>query len=228
MVSAFLKNISSKPFALDLMTAIACLPPSILWAASFAASTDGSKGPICAIEARRQGDDVRIVAVDGHRCFLCLVPTSTGFHMPEEPIRLSPKAFSKAPSRKVTQAVLNDSGVVQFQDRHGLVASSAVWTADPWALSEQAFPNIDQLWPSSELLVCKPGTFMAFTPRYVADFMKIADKLGANDTVRMLSQDQPVAPTVWQTVLDNGWLGMDSTEEVWLNYLLMPKLVRGQ
>ena len=210
------------------MTTIACLPPAVLWAASFAASTDGSKGPICAIEARCEGDHVRIVAVDGHRCFLCRVPAAMGFYVPEEPIRLSPKAFSKAPSRKVVHAVLDDSGVVQFLDSHGLVASSAVWTADPWALSEQAFPNIDQIWPSGELLACKPGTFIAFTPGYVADFMKVASKLGANDTVRMLSQDQPVAPTVWQTLLDNGWLESSSTEEVWLNYLLMPKHVRGQ
>lgn len=210
------------------MTTIACLPPAILWAASFAASTDGSKGPICAIEARMEGDHVRIVAVDGHRCFLCRVPVATGFYVPDTPIRLSPKAFSKTPSKKVAQAVLDDSGVVQFQDIHGLVVSSAVWTADPWALSEQAFPDIDQLWPSRELLVCNPGTFMAFAPSYVGDFMKIASKLGANDTVRMLSQDQPVAPTVWQTVLDNDWLKTGSTEEVWLSYLLMPKLVRGQ
>lgn len=210
------------------MTTIACLPPAILWAASLAASTDGTKGPICAIEARIEGDYVRIVAVDGHRCFLCRVPVAMGFYVPDAPLRLSPKAFSKAPSRKVVQAVLDDSGVVQFQDRHGLVVSSAVWTADPWALSEQAFPNIDQLWPSQELLVCNPGTFMAFTPSYVGDFMKTASKLGANDTVRMLSQDQPMAPVVWQTVLDNDWLKTGSTEEVWLNYLLMPKLVRGQ
>lgn len=210
------------------MTTIACLPPAILWAASFAASTDGSKGPICAIEARQQGNDVRIVAVDGHRCFLCLVPTSAGFFVPEEPIRLSPKAFSKAPSLKVKNAVLDDSGVVQFHGKHGLVTSSAVWTADPWALSEQAFPKIDPLWPSAEALVCTPGTFVAFTPDYVADFMKIASKLGANDTVRLLCQDQPVAPTVWQAVLDNSWLGTELAEEVWLNYLLMPKAVRGQ
>jgi len=210
------------------MTTIACLPPAILWAASFAASTDGSKGPICAIEACQQGDTVRIVAVDGHRCFLCLVPTTHGFFVPEEPIRLWPKAFSKAPSRKVVRALLDDSGVVQFQDRHGFIASSAVWTADPWALSEQAFPNIDQLWPSSEQLSCNPGTFVAFDPAYVADFMKVVSKLGSNGTVRVLSQDKPVAPTVWQAVLDNAWLGIDSTQEIWLNYLLMPKLVRGQ
>jgi len=210
------------------MTTIACLPPAILWAASLAASTDGSKGAICAIEARQQGNDVRIVAVDGHRCFLCLVPSACGFFVPEEPIRLSPKAFSKVPSRKVVLAVLDDSGVVQFRDKHGLVANSAVWTADPWALVDQPFPNIDQIWPSKEDLACTPGTSIAFTPNYVGDFMKVVSKLGANDTVRVFSQNQPVAPTVWQALLDNAWLDTLSDQEVWLNYLLMPKLVRGQ
>lgn len=210
------------------MTTIACLPPSILWAASLVASTDGSKGPICAIEASRQGDYVRIIGVDGHRCLRCLVPSAPGFFVPEEPIRLLPKAFSRTPSRKVMKAVLDDSGVVQFQGQKALVASSAVWTADPWALVDQPFPDVQQIWPAMDTLACSPGTFIAFTPNYLGDFMKIASKLSSNDTASFWSQNTPVASTVWQSTLDNDWLGINTGEEVLLEYLLMPKVVRGQ
>jgi len=210
------------------MTIIACLPPSLLWAASLAASTDPGKGPICAIEARQSGSKLRIAAVDGHRAFRCLLPPIEGFFLPEEPIRLLPKAFSKAPSRKTVKAELDDGGIVTFKDRNGLVVSSCVWTADPWALSEQAFPNLDQLWPTE--LSCKPGTFVAFNATYLADFMKVADRLASNSVVRMYSQDSPIAPIVWQAMFDKSWLGdgEEIEDDIVLDYLISPVQVRGQ
>lgn len=210
------------------MTVIACLPPSLLWAAQFAASTDGTKGPICAIEARQSGSLLRIAAVDGHRAFRCFLPPIEGFFLPEKPIRLLSKAFSKAPSRKAVKAEFNDGGIVTFKDRNGLVVSSCVWTPDPWALSEQDFPNLDQLWPTE--LSCTPGTFVAFNAAYLADFMKVADRLSHNSVVRMYSQDSPCSPIVWQAMLDKSWLGdgKEIEDDVVLDYLVMPVQVRGQ
>lgn len=209
------------------MTIIASLPSALLWAASFAASNDPSKGPICSIEARRHGNGIRIAAVDSHRAFVCCLPASEAFSVPEEPLRLSPKTFNKAPSRKGLKAELDDSGVVQFQGANGMVNGSAVWTADPWALSEQAFPDLDAIWPSKEQLSCNPGGFLCFSPSYVADFMKVAAKLCSGDAVRLFSRASHGDSVLWKAILDNDWLnGACNGEEIVMEYLLMPKWVR--
>lgn len=208
------------------MTIIAALPPVLLWAASLAASTVSSKGPICAIEARQEGAHIRVVGVDGYRCFRCLLPASEVYLVPEEPLRLSPKAFSKPPTLKAVLVEIDDGGVASFKDKHGNVISSTVWKADPWALSEQAFPNIDQIWPKQGELVNTPGASMAMTAAYVGDFMKIAAKLGTHaGVVRLNIADNNVAPMVWTSLLDNGWL-MNHEGEVLLEYLLSPVQVR--
>ena len=208
------------------MTVIATLPPALLWAASLAASTDPSKGPICAIEARQQGSSIRLVGVDGHRCFRCLLPAAEPYFVPEEPLRLSPKAFSKAPTKKAVLVEIDDGGVASFKDKLGNVISSVVWQADPWALSEQAFPNIEQIWPKQESLVNAPGEFMAMNAAYTGDFMKIAAKLGAYPGIaRLFTTGSSTEPMIWRTVLDNDWL-VKEEGEVWLDYLLSPVLVR--
>ena len=208
------------------MTIIAALPPALLWAASLAASTVSSKGPICAIDARQEGAHIRVVGVDGFRCFRCLLPASEVYFVPEEPLRLSPKAFSKAPTLKAVLVEIDDGGVASFKDKHGNVLGSTVWKADPWALSEQAFPDIDQIWPNQGKLVNTPGAPMAMTAAYVGDFMKIAAKLGTHaGVVRLNITDNNVAPMVWTSLLDNGWL-INHEGEVWLEYLLSPVQVR--
>jgi hypothetical protein len=208
------------------MTIIATLPPALLWAASLATSTDGSKGPICAIEARQQGSSIRLVGVDGHRCFRCLLPASETYCVPEKPLRLSPKAFSKMPTLKSILVEIDDGGVASFKDKLGNVVSSTVWTPDPWALSEQAFPNVEQIWPKQETLVNTPGSFVAMNAAYVGDFMKIAAKIGKYPGVaRLHTTSSDIEPMVWTALLDNDWL-INSKEETWLEYLLSPVLVR--
>jgi hypothetical protein len=208
------------------MTIIASLPPALLWAASLAASTDPVKGPICAIEARQQGSSTRLVGVDGHRCFRCLLPAAEPYFVPEEPLRLSPKAFSKAPTKKAVLVEIDDGGVASFKDKLGNVISSVVWQADPWALSEQPFPNIEQIWPKPESLVNSPGEFMAMNAAYAGDFMKIAAKLGAYPGIaRLFTTNTSIEPMIWRTVLDNDWL-VKEEGEVWLDYLLSPVLIR--
>lgn len=208
------------------MTIIATLPPALLWAASLAVSTDGSKGPICAIETRQQGSSIRLVGVDGHRCFRCLLPAAEPYFVPEEPLRLSPKAFSKTPTLKAVLVEIDDGGVASFKDKHGNVTSSVVWQADPWALSEQAFPNIEQIWPKQATLVNTPGSFVAMNAAYVGDFMKIAAKIGAYPGIaRLFTTGSSTEPMVWTSLLDNGWL-INGQEETWLEYLLSPVLVR--
>jgi hypothetical protein len=208
------------------MTIIATLPAALLWAASLATSTDGSKGPICAIEARQQGSSIRLVGVDGHRCFRCLLPASETYCVPEKPLRLSPKAFSKMPTLKSILVEIDDGGVASFKDKLGNVVSSTVWTADPWALSEQAFPNVEQIWPKQETLVNTPGCFVAMNAAYVGDFMKIAAKIGKYPgVVRLHTTSSDIEPMVWTALLDNDWL-INSKEETWLEYLLSPVLVR--
>jgi hypothetical protein len=208
------------------MTTIASLPPALLWAASLAASTDPAKGPICAIEARQQGSSIRLVGVDGHRCFRCLLPAAEPYFVPEEPLRLSPKAFSKAPTKKAVLVEIDDGGVASFKDKLGNVISSVVWQADPWALSEQPFPNIEQIWPNQESLVNAPGEFIAMNAAYAGDFMKIAAKLGAYPGIaRLFTTDSSTKPMIWRTLLDNDWL-VKEEGEVWLDYLLSPVLIR--
>lgn len=207
------------------MTIIASLPPALLWAASFAASTDASKGPICAIEVRKQGTSIRFTGVDGHRCFRALASTDHYF-CSEEPLRLSPKAFSKNPTLKALTVEIDDGGVASFKDRFDNTTSTVVWQADPWALSEQPFPNIEQIWPEPSSLVCNPGEFVAMDASYLGDFMKVAAKL-SNKAVRMHTADSANTPMVWETLLDNGWLEKaDDGTEVWLQYLLSPLMVR--
>jgi hypothetical protein len=209
------------------MTIIASLPPALLWAASFAASSDPSKGPICAIEARREGTNIRFTGVDGHRCFRALAPAGHYF-CPEEPLRLSPKAFSKNPTLKALTVEIDDGGVASFKDRFGNTISTVVWQADPWALSEQPFPNIEQIWPEPSSLVCNPGEFVAMNASYLGDFMKVAAKLApAPGVVRMHTADSANTPMVWEALLDNGWLEKaDDGTKVWLQYLLSPLMVR--
>jgi hypothetical protein len=208
------------------MTIIASLPPALLWAASLAASTDPAKGPICAIEARQQGSSTLLVGVDGHRCFRCLLPAAEPYFVPEEPLRLSPKAFSKAPTKKAVLVEIDDGGVASFKDKLGNVISSVVWQADPWALSEQPFPNIEQIWPKPESLVNSPGEFMAMNAAYAGDFMKIAAKLGVYPGIaRLFTTNTSIEPMIWRTLLDNDWL-VKEEGEVWLDYLLSPVLVR--
>jgi DNA polymerase III sliding clamp (beta) subunit (PCNA family) len=209
------------------MTIIAALPPSILWGASFAASNDSSKGPICAIDIRKQANAIRIAAVDGHRCFRCYLPASEAYFAPEDGcIRLSPKAFTKAPSRKAVVAEIDDGGIVFFKDKPGNVLSSVSWLPEVWATADLTFPNIDQIWPEDKSLSCKPGQFIAMNASYVADFAKVAAKISSNNIVRMLSTDHAVSPMVWQCLFDNEWLSCEEKSEIWLQYLLMPVQVR--
>ena len=210
------------------MTIIASFPPAMLWAASFAASNDPAKGPICAIEARKQGDAIRFTGVDGHRCFRCTVPASDHYFCPEEPLRLLPKAFNKNPTLKALTVEIDDGGVAFFKDRFGNTTSSVAWQADPWALSEQAFPNIEQIWPEPSSLVCTPGEFVAVNASYAGDFMKVVAKLApAPGVVRMHTADSANKPMVWEAELDNGWLEKAGDDtEVWMQYLLSPLQVR--
>lgn len=209
------------------MTIIASLPPALLWGASFAASNDFTKGRLCAIDIRKQDATIRIVSVDGHRCFRCYLPASEAYFAPEtDCIRLSPKAFSKAPSRKSVAAEIDDGGIVFFKDKNGNVLSSSSWIPEPWAVAEYTFPNIDQIWPEEKSLSCKPGQFVAMKASYVADFAKVAAKISSNNIVRMLSTDHAISPMVWQCVFDNEWLSCEEKSEIWLQYLLMPVQVR--
>lgn len=208
------------------MTIIAALPPFILWAASCAAATDSTKGPICAIDIRQQNGSVRIVGVDGHRCFRCLLPLSDTYFAPEGSIRLSPRTFAKAPTKKAVVAEIDDGGMVFFKDKLGHVLSSGSWLPESWASADLTFPNIEQIWPDDTTLSCNPGAFIAMNATYVADFAKVAAKIGSNSVMRLLSADAPIAPLVWQCVLDNEWLGYEETQEVWLQYLLMPVYTR--
>lgn len=213
------------------MTIIAALPPAVLWAASFAASTDAPKGTICAIDARlhAQGSSVRIAAVDGHRCLRCYVPLLDCHYVPEEPLRLAPKAFSKSPVKKAVLVEIDDGGVAFFKDTHGNVLYSTPWFPDPWTSGEQEFPNIDQIWPKDDALVCKPEDLVAMNASYVGDMMKIVNKIGeanANNVVRLFTTDRPVDPIVWRATMDKSWLKQETEETVWLDYLLMPVQVR--
>lgn len=208
------------------MTIIAALPPSILWAASCAAATDSTKGSICAIDIRQHNSSVHIVGVDGHRCFRCFLPLSDMYFAPEGSIRLSPKTFAKAPTKKAVVAEIDGGGMVFFKDKLGHVLSSGSWLPEPWASADLTFPNIEQIWPDDTAFSCNPGTFIAMGATYVADFAKVAAKIGANNVMRLLSTDSPIVPLVWQCVLDNEWLGYEETQEVWLQYLLMPVQVR--
>lgn len=210
---------------------LASLPAALLWAASFATSTDSTKGPLCSIEARQTDLGVRLTAVDGIRCFRCIFPSSERFYAPERPLRLKPKAFSKTPSRKAIVAALHEGGVVEFQDHHSIPSGTNAWQADPLALAGD-FPNVDQVWPDDDSLSCKPGEFIAMNASFVGDFMKVAAKLGHHDHFRFRSTDRSVAPVVLEALLDNAWLGEDPQGkesihgEVWLQYLLMPVQVR--
>lgn len=210
---------------------LASLPTALLWAASFAASSDGSKGPLCSIEARQTGSRLRLTAVDGIRCFRCTINASETFYAPEEPIRLKPKAFNKAPSRKALVVALQEGGVAEFQNGFGTISSTVAWHADPWAVAGD-FPKVDQLWPDDHALSCKPGEPIAMNASFVGDFMKVAAKLGHHDHFRFRSTDRSIAPVVLEAKLDNSWLGEDANAkesfygEVWLQYLLMPVQVR--
>ena len=204
------------------MTIIAILPPSLLWAASLSASNDSAKGPLCAIDLRQSKGQIRIAAVDGHRCFRCYVPIGS-FFVPEEPIRLSPKAF-KLPTKQTMTVEIDDSGLAFFKNKLGEITSSTSWLPDPWATSEQTFPNIDQIWPDDKSLSCCPNEFIAINAAYIADFAKIATKLSTNGIIRMFS-DKSASPMVWRTLADSYWLN-DQTEETWLEYLLMTLFVR--
>lgn len=209
------------------MTIIAALPPALLWAASLAASDDPTKGPICAIEARLDLHGIRLAAVDGHRCFRTIVPLLECHFVPEDqPLRLAPKAFSKAPGKKAVLVEIDDGGVAFFKDKAGNVLNTVSWLPDKWAHTEQAFPNIDQIWPDKDRLSCNPSALVAMNASYVADFMKIVNKIGDNCIARLFTTDSPTSPLVWESLLDNNWLAEDCSEEVWLQYLLMPVQLR--
>jgi hypothetical protein len=206
------------------MTIIASLPPAPLWAASLAVSTDPAKGPICAIEARQEPAGIRLVGVDGHRCFRCTLPASLPYFVPAIPLRLSPKAFSKPPTLKSVVVEIDDGGVAFFKNKSGNITNSVVWQADPWAVCEQEFPKIEQIWPQD--LNCTPGGCITMNASYVGDFMKIAAKIGKYPgTAKLQTADNTSSPIIWESELDNGWLSEDN-QSVMLQYLLSPVLVR--
>lgn len=214
------------------MTVIASIPPALLWAASFAASIDGSKGELCSIDLRQQNGLVRIAAVDGYRCFRCHFPASDNYFAPEEPLRVSPKAFSKAPSRKSLIVELHDgdgtNNVACFIDNHKNISSSCLYIADPWALTDKPFPNIEQIWPDDQQLSCKPDGFITVNASYIADFAKVAAKIGDRGHLRMLSADSPHSPIALKSLFCGSWTSAPTIfdKEVWLEYLLMPVQVR--
>ena len=210
---------------LHAMAPIATLPYALLWAASLAASTDPTKGVIADIDVRRIGKGkIRIAATDGHRCFRAVFPQSEKFWMDEgtDELRLAPKAFSKAPTSKMLFAELDEGGVAAVQSRMGLTVETVAWKPTvPW--DGTAYPNIDGIWPDS--LACKPDAFIAFNAKYVGDFCKVASRLTGNSVCRLSSGESPVSPVVWSAVLDGDWVD-GGTEEIWLEYLLMPVQVR--
>lgn len=211
------------------MTIIATLPSALLWAASFASSSDGSKGTLCSIDIRQEGSNIRIASIDGHRGFRCYLPSSDHFYAPAEPLRVAPRAFSKAPSRKTLVAEIDDGGQVLFKDKLNQPSGAAVWTPDPWALSETPFPNIDQVWPSKDQLPSNPGAFISMNASYVADFAKIAAKISQGPHMRLYSADSPHAPILWESLLCNSWLDDSDAldeREILLEYLLMPVTAR--
>lgn len=207
------------------MSTNAVLPYALLWAASLAASTDPTKGAIADIDVRRVGKTkIRIAAVDGHRCFRAVFSQSDKFYLSEghDELRLAPKAFSKAPTSKMIFAELDEGGVASIRSKMGLTVETMAWKPTiPW--DGTAYPNIDNIWPDS--LSCKPEAFMAFNAKYVGDFCKVAAKLTGNSVFRLNSGESPVTPVVWSAVLDGDWMD-GGTEEIWLEYLLMPVQVR--
>jgi hypothetical protein len=211
---------------------IAVLPPCLLWAASMAASSDTNKGVLCSIDVRRTEDgNIRITSTDGHRLFRVVIPQSEQFFIAADqvaPFRLNPKAFSKAPTKKAVTVSIEASGLAQFHDTLGRPVDAGAWQAVTEANAVgQDFPRVDQLIPADDQLTCDPGKPVAFNPRYVGDFCKVAEKLSRNCVIQFLTAKSANSPCIIRAELDGAMLLIEKDPPiVVMDYLIMPVQIR--
>ena len=208
---------------------IAVLPPCLLWAASMAASSDTNKGVLCSIDVRRTEDgNIRITSTDGHRLFRVVIPQSEQFFIAADqvaPFRLNPKAFSKAPTKKAVTVSIEASGLAQFHDALGRPVDAGAWQAVTGA--NAVFPAVDQLIPDDYQLTCDPGKPIAFNPRYVGDFCKVAEKLSRNCVIQFLTTKSVICPCIIRAELDGAMLLIEKDPPiVVMDYLIMPVQIR--
>lgn len=210
---------------------LAVLPPALLWAASLCVSPDPVKGPICWIDVRKVGSNIRIVSTDGHRLFSVMFPESSSFYIKEEqtePLLLNPRAFAKLPKGHVT-AVLNDDGICDFHNLTGLRKNSEIWKPS-YGKGENAqpYPEVDKLIPSDAELTCDPQEFVAFNAAYLATGCQIAERLTfSNNVIRLYTTKDSLRPCILRTQVDPSILLADSTiGEIWITYLIMPVQLR--
>lgn len=214
---------------------LAVLPPALLWAASQCVSTHFIKGPICCIDVRKVGSNIRIVSTDGHRLFRVMFPESSSFYIKEkqtEPLLLNPKAFAKLPKGHVkavlNEAVLNDGGVCDFYNHSGLRKNSEIWSLPPYGEDVQPYPEVDKLIPADAELTCDPKKFVAFNAAYMADGCRIAERLTfRNNAICLYTTNNNLRPCILRAQLDPSILLADSTiGEIYITYLIMPIQLR--
>jgi len=202
--------------AADLI--VARLPYLPLWAAAQFASRDECKQLLNVIHIRRDDDGITTIeSTDGHRLFQYKFPASVGLNFEADAIRNGSLQIDAAPFRKFVSYAHHVE--IRFDllcnITGGKVKRSAA-ESDPlpydllqavpasrFGLNSAAdtlgtYPNVDQLIPDS--FSNEPGAPWAFNARYIADFLKVAQKASCNDVVRFRG-NSPTTPFV----MDCGW-----------------------
>jgi hypothetical protein len=201
------------------------LPPSILWAAAQFASTDPNKDCLTYIQAKKDADGcISIITTDGHRAFRVILPPCDDYSLSAEEVLIRASAFKKAGGLLKGKVAIFD--LAADADLPGLNYAGTcriighkmetlelrpVEVAGKYA---PTYPNVPQLWPDT--FSCEPGLPIAFNASYVAEFMKVAEKLSPNGVVSMETNSH-ITPIVYQCY----W-----NDDIKIRYLLMPVQLR--
>jgi hypothetical protein len=205
-------------------TITATLPPAILWAAAQFASSDPAKDVLTFIQVTKNDDGyISIITTDGCRAFRVILPPCEDYSLSTDQLLIRAAGFKKVggllkgklavfgetvnpdmPSGDLTSVcriIGHKSETVEFRE------------ASLGGKYAPIYPNVPQLWPDT--FICEPGLPIAFNSTYVAEFMKVADKLSHNGVVSVVS-NYPTTPVVFSC----GW--DTASDGIQINYLLMP------
>jgi hypothetical protein len=201
------------------------LPPSILWAAAQFASSDPVKDSLTYIQVTKDADGyISIITTDGHRAFRVILPPCDDYSLSADQMLIRANAFKKVGGLlKGKLAVFSDT--VNPDLTSGDLISTCrivghksetveIREANIGGKFAPTYPNVPQLWPDT--FICEPGLPIAFNASYVAEFMKVAEKLSPKGVVSMFT-NYNITPLVYECNWQDG---------VKIRYLLMPVQLR--
>ena len=202
------------------------LPVHLLHCVAQFASTDPSKSAINKISLYRDdsSDVVTLAATNGHHLLRIILPedsTSIKELEPGQRLLIDPAAFMKRPLVKEKAVRIFSNGKAEIYGHTSSEYKIVLWKTND---DGYKFPDYDQLFPDE--YHNKPEKPFAFNPRYLLDFLKLANYYSINGVVKW-QMNSPNTPMVQTFVVSSEWVNkFCGKQTVTIEHLLMPITIR--